>query len=123
MGLGSTSVEVSRAFIKPARVKRPPFVGGQHKQFPAGARSVGCETKKALGGERGAPVGALAGQPGAPRPEGARPDWRTLTQARTHTHARKHAYARTDVTVRHAEPAAGLERSAFCFQKAPLILN
>lgn len=123
MGLGSTSAEVSRAFIKPARVKRPPFVGGQHKQVPAGTRSVGCEAKKALGGERSGPAGALAGQPGAPRPETARPDWRTLTQARKHTHARKHACARADVTVRHAEPAAGLERSAFCLQKAPPILN
>lgn len=33
-GLGSTSVEVSRAFIKPACVNRPPFVLVQHKQAP-----------------------------------------------------------------------------------------
>lgn len=83
--MGSTSVEVSRAFIKPARVKRPPFVRGQHKQAPDRAGSVGWEAKKALRPE--AELQTSEATTSASRWAGV--SW--LVRARARTYARTHA--------------------------------
>lgn len=86
----ATPVGVSRAFIKPACVKRPPFVPVQHKQAPDRAGSVAWGAKKAPRREpRGTPRGG---------PARLALRWRVPADTRAHTHAR----TRTDVDVRTA---------------------
>lgn len=68
-----------------AGVKRPPFVRGQHKQAPDGARSVGWEAKKAPGGSPGR---ELEHQCGGPLHLTLRGHVLAGAHARRHVHAR-----------------------------------